>query len=138
MNPKPRDRPVPRSRTILQFSTLPYFSKRSVISRSLEYKLNPNTPRHLLGGGASRSPTWRLRFDIGDLLRLSLALRFGDLDLLRDRDLDRDRRFWTGLRDRLRLALLERDFDREREGERGISLTFDLLSSDLLNISDYM
>jgi len=58
--------------------------------------------------------------------------------LLRDRDLDRDRRFWTGLRDLLRLALLERDFDREREGERGISLTFDLLSSDLLNISDYM
>ena len=85
----PLERPVPLSRTTLQLSTLPYFSNRLLTSRSLVYKLKPNTPKHLLTGGASRSPTWRFLLDIGDRERLRLRLPL--LDLLPDRDRDRER-----------------------------------------------
>jgi len=110
-NANPRDLPVPRSHTILADPTGPYFSNNSEISRSVVSKLNPKTPRHLLTGGASRSPTCRLRFDMGDLLRVrppEFRLerlyepdrdRDRDLDLERDRDREGDLLLSAGLRD---------------------------------------
>lgn len=81
----PLERPVPRSHTTLQLSTFPYFSNKSSTFRSEVWKFNPKTPRHLLEGGQSRSPTCRLRDDIGELLR---ERRDRDPERLRDRDLD--------------------------------------------------
>ena len=136
MKQNPRERPLPRSRTTLHDSTLPYFSNKLFTSRSCVYTERPKTPRQFDTGGFSRSPTCRLRFDIGDLL--------SDLDPRDlDRDLERDRDaflFCTGLRDReqdlerlfeglrsllkLRDRLLDRDRDSDRDRDRDRAIMY--------------
>lgn len=48
----------------------PYFENTSLKSRSVVYRLRPNTPKQQLGSGFALLPTWRLRFDIGEWLWL--------------------------------------------------------------------
>lgn len=127
--PNPRERPLPWSNTIWHVSTSPYFSNKRLISRSVVYTESPNTPRHLLGGGASRSPTCLLREDSGERLpppRLWLRLRLRLLLPLRRFDTERERDF-ERLRDLDLLSSLicrrfsprseAADFDRERDGD---------------------
>ena len=56
------------SRTTVIFSRGPNFENSFSSSRSVVYKLKPNTPRQAEGDGASLSPMWRRRLDIGERL----------------------------------------------------------------------
>ena len=117
MKAKPLLRPVWPSSTTWTFSKGPYFLNSDSSSLSLVYRDSPNTPRHLLGCGSSRWPSWRLLLDIGDRewsrprppppppeCFLSLGGGDLDLDLVLERDLLRDldgifpenTLFWTG------------------------------------------
>ena len=117
----------------LQLSTRPYFSNISSIARSSVCKFNPNTPRHLLTGGASRSPSCRLRFDIGDVLRDTRRERLRERDRERDREYERPC-FRCGVRERLRLLLLLREGDRTIVGPQCFSVFF-FQSSCCVNIN---
>lgn len=98
----------------------PYLEKTSLRSRSVVYRLRPNTPRQQLGSGFALLPTCRLRFDMGEWLRLRRYSRL--YDRLREwRLLERERE-WRRRELRCERDLdldfdldLERDFDLERE-----------------------
>ena len=91
------------SNTTWTFCNGPNLENSLSSSRSVVYKLRPNTPRQVPSSGFSRLPTCLLLADIGDLLQDFLRLdpppRFGEYDL--DLDLE-SLRPYRGDRDRER------------------------------------
>jgi len=118
---------------MLQLSTRPYFSKHSLTSRSVVYKLKPNTPRHRPAGGSSLSPTCLFRLDNGET-DLEFLPRESDLLLLLllgDRDRDRDLDLFGRLLSDLDLDLERLDL-RGGDLERDLDLDFDFETERLL------